>query len=420
MKGKSNGEDSGDLTSPAKVSPQEEGEYIIRDINYDEIPRYDNACVQFFIHFKATFLKRLRVIRRDLKSFIFELLLPIVIIILALQLMRVSFITDQSAQSINLNTYLSEQNPVVLPMASDVAGRTASISSFYAAKYGSKISVRATTSAASSTFDYDQLFPLKQQLRTLKGGIYFSDATVPSGANSLYKYQTFVSTRSPTSAFFLPTLGAEAIINRLTSNPVTITVTNHPLPRTYAQLQINNTISGFFGGFIFSLALAFKFASIIAFIVKEREDRSKHQQIVSGMKLSAYWLANFVYDFTLYLVVAVVAVGLCSALNITSFTTGTAYPALWMLFIFYGSAYISFTYIFSFLFKDYGNAQAGFYFLTFIVGGMIPILTFLLRILGTSSNSIGRGIAWLFRIYPAFSFGEGLLNIGSISIYGTY
>jgi hypothetical protein len=136
------------------------------------------------------------------------------------------------------------------------------------------------------------------------------------------------------------------------------------------------------------------------------------------MKLSAYWIANFVYDFILYLIVAVVAVGLCSALSITSFTTGNAYAALWMLFIFYGLAYISFTYIFSFLFKDYGNAQAGFYFLTFIIGGMIPILTFLLRILGTGSNPVGRGLAWLLRIYPAFSFGEGLLNIGSVSLYG--
>jgi len=100
----------------------------------------------------------------------------------------------------------------------------------------------------------------------------------------------------------------------LGSTATTISVINHPLPRTFDQLQINNTIAGFLGGFIFSLALAFKFASIIAFIVKEREDRSKHQQIVSGMKLSAYWTANFVYDYVLYLIVAIVSVGIISGL----------------------------------------------------------------------------------------------------------
>lgn len=64
-------------------------------------------CTQFWIHFNATFMKRFRVIRRDWKSFIFELILPIIIMIFALFLMRISFITDQSAQTININTYLS-------------------------------------------------------------------------------------------------------------------------------------------------------------------------------------------------------------------------------------------------------------------------------------------------------------------------
>ena len=91
-----------------------------------------------------------------------------------------------------------------------------------------------------------------------------------------------------------------------------------------------------------------------------------------------------------------------------------------MLFLFYGLSYISCTYVFAFLFKEYGNAQAGYYFLTFIIGGMLPILTFLLRFLGSGSNPAGRGLAWFLRLYPSFAFGEGLLNLGSGTLYGTY
>lgn len=47
-------------------------------------------------------------------------------------------------------------------------------------------------------------------------------------------------------------------------------------------------------------------------------------------------------------------------------------------------------------------------------------MTLLLRFLGAGSNPLGRGLAWLFRLYPAFAFGEGLLNMGSGSLYGTY
>lgn len=123
------------------------------------------------------------------------------------------------------------------------------------------------------------------------------------------------------------------------------------------------------------------------------------------MRISAYWLSNFLYDFLLYLVVAIVAVIICKGLDVTSFTAGNASAATCLLFLFYGLAYISLTYAFAFLFKDYGNAQAGYYFLTFVIGGMLPIISFLLRVLGPGSNPAGRGIAWVLRIHPAFAFG---------------
>jgi hypothetical protein len=77
------------------------------------------------------------------------------------------------------------------------------------------------------------------------------------------------------------------------------------------QLQINNAVSGFFGALIFSIALAFKFASIVSFIVKEREDNCKHQQIVSGLNIGSYWIGNYAYDLLLYLPVAGFSLGMC-------------------------------------------------------------------------------------------------------------
>ena len=60
-------------------------------------------------------------IKRDIKSFLFELILPIVIIILALLLMTVSFITDSPYQELNYNIYYvneSTPNPMLLPIGS--------------------------------------------------------------------------------------------------------------------------------------------------------------------------------------------------------------------------------------------------------------------------------------------------------------
>jgi len=86
-----------------------------------------------------------------------------------------------------------------------------------------------------------------------------------------------------------------------------------------------------------------------------------------------------------------------------------------LLFLF-GFANIPLTYLLSYLFVGYGNAQAIIYFFNFISGGGFSILILLLRWISPSSNSVARGFAWLLRIIPAYSFSEGLMNIGSIDL----
>jgi hypothetical protein len=127
-----------------------------------------------------------------------------------------------------------------------------------------------TTDLTDSTFDLNYLFPRKESLKFLPGGIKF-EPTFTNGSvtpNNIYPFTSIVNTKIPTSIFFIQNLAAETYINHLQGSDITITMVNKPFLRTYNQLQINNTISGFFASLIFSLALAFKFASIISFIVK--------------------------------------------------------------------------------------------------------------------------------------------------------
>jgi hypothetical protein len=186
--------------------------------------------------------------------------------VIAMFIMRISFISDFPAQTINVNTYLGEQRPVLVPIGSTDVTYTPTLAVYLSGNYGSDISVSSdTTNNLPAIFDQSYLLPLKKQQATLKGGIFFKK---PAVADTTLEFTTLVNTRSPTSFFFLQTLATEAMIEEVSGNPVKINVVNYPLPRTYRQLQINNTISGFLGSFIFSLALSFKFASIISFIVK--------------------------------------------------------------------------------------------------------------------------------------------------------
>ena len=71
----------------------------------EEVEREDGCCERFVSHLLATVIKRFRVIKRDPKSFIFELLLPLLIIVLALLLMTVTFVSDSPSQTLNYDLY---------------------------------------------------------------------------------------------------------------------------------------------------------------------------------------------------------------------------------------------------------------------------------------------------------------------------
>ena len=211
-------------------------------------------------------------------------------------------------------------------------------------------------------------------------------------------------------------------MNHLSSSNATITVVNAPLVRTNEQLLVGNAISGFSGVFIFSIALAFKFASIASFIVKERSTRAKHQQIVSGMNIASYWFGNFIYDYLLYAIIAGVSIGIAVGLDVEILTEGDALAATCILFFLYGTANIPLTYIFGFIFTDYGNAQVGVFFFNFILGGLITIIILVLRLISNiqddvPSSDVGRGLSWFLRIFPAFSFGEGTLVLSVYPLF---
>lgn len=82
-----------------------------------------------------------------------------VIIILALLIMRVSFVTDLPPQTINLNTYLSQSSPLVVPISSSDPTLLTKIQNTLTSKYDALISVATdTTDSTSSTFDSGYLF----------------------------------------------------------------------------------------------------------------------------------------------------------------------------------------------------------------------------------------------------------------------
>ena len=186
---------------------------------------------------------------------------------------------------------------------------------------------------------------------------------------------------------------------------------NYPFPLTSRIKSVSGTANGFIAVFIFSIAFAFIPASLIVFIVKERNQSIKHQQLVSGVSLLSYWMANFFLDFLKLTIPLIFSVLMCEAFGISTLTDPSeSYGAVWLIFIFYSMALITFTYFISFLFKDYGNAQAFSFVFFFLISAVGSLVIFVLRLVPSSRD--GAKIAQYFlRLFPPFAFGYGILNV---------
>lgn len=57
-------------------------------------------------------------------------------------------------------------------------------------------------------------------------------------------------------------------------------------------------------------------ASIISFLVNEREKNLKHMQLISGMNLSAYWISNIIFDVIKSIIPSAIVIGLMYAFEL--------------------------------------------------------------------------------------------------------
>jgi ATP-binding cassette subfamily A (ABC1) protein 3 len=101
-----------------------------------------------------------------------------------------------------------------------------------------------------------------------------------------------------------------------------IKANNAPLPVTRGTLKVLSEIQNIFAVLFIVIAFSFVPGAVIAFVVKEREasHNSKHQQMISGVSISGYWIASFLWDATVYCVPLTLAIIVIASFDLTAFT----------------------------------------------------------------------------------------------------
>jgi ATP-binding cassette, subfamily A (ABC1), member 3 len=160
----------------------------------------------------------------------------------------------------------------------------------------------------------------------------------------------------------------------------------------------------------FMIAFCFIPVSYASFIVKEREVKAKHQQIISGVSIYAYWCSTFVWDVISYLPTVGLVLIIVTAFGVDNYIKDDGGLATFLLFLLYGPAVASFTYLMSFLFRSHSTAQLIVMFFNFLSGLCLMVVSFVLTTIN-STESVAVDLRYLFRLFPSFCLGDGLTQL---------
>ena len=141
-----------------------------------------------------------------------------------------------------------------------------------------------------------------------------------------------------------------AILRTATNDPNLIfDITSKPFP-IYQKFK-DYEAAGKYYDYVFMVAIALALIPcvMIQFILNEREQQLKHQQLLSGMSISGYWASNMIFDILL----AYVPIGFIIMLTMIF---DRNFHDVWIIFMLYPLAIVPYTYVWSFLFDSEVNS----------------------------------------------------------------
>ena len=408
-----------------KSSPQEENlenDKILFETDFKEDYGI-NGKNKFMNDFKACFNRRFLMTIRDIKGFLMEILCPIILCTIGLLVSKVDFQRPSGKQYLNMQSigdqiiyYAANKNGIDLH--NYYFDRMDNIT----CKDDLQLDSIGTTKENIYNF-VDKLFIKMDGLEDRIGkevdmmadnyqGV-FAAFLILDDTDNKYNFVEVINSRVKHGVPIYTFNFLTNLIKKLSPNSdFEVEYVHYPLPLT-AELeeqrgQMNNNLVIFF----ISIAFALIPANFITIIVKEKVNNSKHLMRVSGINIASYWLVNYIFELIKYYFTT----GICILLL---YAFGYYKNYLYILYLCYGPATVSVTYILSFIFESESNAQNGIILLNFLVGALGSVCVLLIRSL-ENVKIIGKVLQYILAFLPSFSFDFGYcLLLNRIMIYQT-
>jgi ATP-binding cassette subfamily A (ABC1) protein 3 len=391
----------------------------------------------FWRHFKALLIKRAIYAKRDTRMIICQLILPVILIILGLSLLLIrpdlnqpDFVLSPAKFNPDFNSLKQNFVPYQVNSACDtgvkmmerfngnsedgIFGVGIPISDFV----DSGDPFAGCAQGANPLYNMSQYLLNTPQpaLQQESGSTVYGSVTIADGTNDTFlNYNVLVNGSALHAAGIYMNLVHQSFLQVISGVPTaTITAHNYPLPQTFKQENQSAAIDAFVVSLFAMIAMCFIPASFAVFVVKEREVKAKHQQVISGVSIYAYWVSTFFWDTISYLPTALLVIAIMYAYGIEAYTKGPAASAIVVLVLLYGPATAAFTYIISFLFVSHSTAQVAVMFFNFVTGLCLMVVSFVLTTIPSTSED-NLKLRYIFRLFPSYCIGDGIAQLALCS-----
>ena len=404
------------LSQLSKNSKENSDNIEINNINnsniiYDQNNYYgqkDKLITKIITGLIVSFMKRLYQIIREKKTFIIEIICPILLTLIGCIVGYIKILDENRSFPFRLNQ-ITNDSQIILYSLNDIH-KNNSPKTFqdlfinYSNEDLSKISFKEinTNVSFNNGFilkDFIGMFRnhsmIKKNLEE-KSYVYYIISEIDKEKNR-YEFNCVIDIIARQAAPVFPNFLLNNFVRYATQNKdLEIEVINEPLPLINEEIQDERNINKLMVLFFTSLAFSLIPSNFITIIIKEKENNSKHLQIVSGISLFSYWFINYFFELVKYYILG----GICILiLHIFGFYE----KYLYILYLLYGPAMTSFTYLLSSIFQSEDIGQIVTLLINLIIGVLAGTSIIIMR-LNEDLKDISKKIIYIFRLIPSFCF----------------
>ena len=349
-----------DENNKLKLNVNKSNELSLYDLNYlNEFTRVQ----KFFSDFKSNFIRRFYSTIREKKSLIMEIFCPILLFLIGCIISKfntyyptpvfgandIHNIGNQIIYYSSLDKSINMKN-YFIPEKENVTNKNLNILENSVNQIGNDKSLgiyEFISNIFNSTKNLENTIEKQIEMNNNNYiGCYgnFLLLNEPNEFNKNYEFVELINTRVLQGVSLFTSAFLEQIIRKDSNNKVSINFKHKVMGRTYKQ-ENNSDYSS--NNVVIFMAIAYSMipSNIIALIVKERINNSKHLMKLSGMNIFSYWIVNFSYEIIKFYFTG----GIC-LLILYLFNYYEKY--LTDFYLLYGPPIILMTYVASFFFND--------------------------------------------------------------------